>query len=210
LNREQTADLAKAQAGSSRVPFAGRLRGARRGGRLSVGGDGQPCQPANARRSGIAVRQDRFGLDGVPARRSDRGRPHGQERLGGAHAAAGTCLWELAGGPGASEDRRGCHGAHSEKDRAAGNFKGGSGFHPILAYANETSEALAGARADRPRSHRLDPAPASNRRTRQSEPKRPRYRILHLAARLSFHARTATLRIQANWPGHWQSSDPDI
>ena len=34
----------------------------------------------------------------------------------------------------------------------------------------------------------------------KSEPKRLRYRILHVAARLSFHARTATLRIQASWP----------
>jgi hypothetical protein len=32
------------------------------------------------------------------------------------------------------------------------------------------------------------------------EPKRLRYRLLHVAARLSFHARTATLRIQASWP----------
>jgi hypothetical protein len=34
----------------------------------------------------------------------------------------------------------------------------------------------------------------------KSEPKRLRYRLLHVAARLSFHARTATLRIQASWP----------
>ncbi len=32
------------------------------------------------------------------------------------------------------------------------------------------------------------------------EPKRLRYRILHVAGRLSFHARTATLRLQASWP----------
>lgn len=35
-------------------------------------------------------------------------------------------------------------GSHSEKEGAAGNFKGGYGFHPMLAYADETSEALAG------------------------------------------------------------------
>ena len=35
-------------------------------------------------------------------------------------------------------------GAHSEKDGAAGNFKGGFGFHPLLAYCDESSEALAG------------------------------------------------------------------
>ena len=37
----------------------------------------------------------------------------------------------------------------------------------------------------------------------KAEPKRLRYRILHVAGRLSFHARTATLRLQASWPrGH--------
>ena len=34
----------------------------------------------------------------------------------------------------------------------------------------------------------------------KAEPKRLRYRLLHVAARLAFHARSATLRIQANWP----------
>jgi hypothetical protein len=34
--------------------------------------------------------------------------------------------------------------AHSDKDGAAGNFKGGFGFHPLLAYLDETDEALAG------------------------------------------------------------------
>jgi hypothetical protein len=34
--------------------------------------------------------------------------------------------------------------SHSEKECAAGTFKGGYGFHPILAYADETGEALAG------------------------------------------------------------------
>ena len=32
------------------------------------------------------------------------------------------------------------------------------------------------------------------------EPKRLRYRLLHIAGRLSFHARTATLRLPAAWP----------
>ena len=32
------------------------------------------------------------------------------------------------------------------------------------------------------------------------EPKRLRYRLLHVAARLAFHARKATLRIDAAWP----------
>jgi len=33
-------------------------------------------------------------------------------------------------------------GSHSEKEGAAGNFKGGFGFHPMLAYFEESSEAL--------------------------------------------------------------------
>lgn len=35
-------------------------------------------------------------------------------------------------------------GSHSEKEGAAGDFKGGFGFHPMLAYFEETSEAAAG------------------------------------------------------------------
>lgn len=35
-------------------------------------------------------------------------------------------------------------GSHSEKESATGNFKGGFGFHPLLAYFDETSEAAAG------------------------------------------------------------------
>ncbi len=34
--------------------------------------------------------------------------------------------------------------AHSEKDNAAGTFKGGSGFHPLLAYLDETRKPLTG------------------------------------------------------------------
>ena len=34
--------------------------------------------------------------------------------------------------------------AHSEKERAAGNYQGGFGFHPLLGYADETREALGG------------------------------------------------------------------
>src|SRR4051794_32881914 len=32
--------------------------------------------------------------------------------------------------------------AHSETERAAGNYKGGYGFHPLQAYGDETREAL--------------------------------------------------------------------
>ncbi len=34
----------------------------------------------------------------------------------------------------------------------------------------------------------------------KAEPKRLRYRLLHVAARLAFHARTATLHLPAAWP----------
>lgn len=34
----------------------------------------------------------------------------------------------------------------------------------------------------------------------KAEPKRLRYRLLHVAARLAFHGRTARLRLQAHWP----------
>ncbi len=34
--------------------------------------------------------------------------------------------------------------SHSDKEGAAGNFKGGFGFHPLLAYCDESDEALAG------------------------------------------------------------------
>jgi hypothetical protein len=35
-------------------------------------------------------------------------------------------------------------GAHSDKEQAAPNYKGGFGFHPLLAYLDATGEALAG------------------------------------------------------------------
>ena len=34
--------------------------------------------------------------------------------------------------------------AHSEKERASGNYKHGFGFHPLLCYLDNTDEALAG------------------------------------------------------------------
>ena len=34
----------------------------------------------------------------------------------------------------------------------------------------------------------------------KAEPKRLRYRLLHVAGRLAFHARGARLRLQASWP----------
>jgi hypothetical protein len=72
--------------------------------------------------------------------------PGGLERLRAAHARARTRAWKLIGAP--------THvtidldatliASHSDKEGAAGNFKGGYGFHPLLAYGDETGEALAG------------------------------------------------------------------
>ena len=68
------------------------------------------------------------------------------DALSDAHARARERVWELAGAP-----RRltidldaTLITAHSEKDQAAGTFKGGYGFAPMLAYGDETGEALAG------------------------------------------------------------------
>jgi Transposase DDE domain group 1 len=66
--------------------------------------------------------------------------------LRGAHAKARSHAWELGVKPErvTIELDATLITAHSEKDGAAGNFKGGFGFHPLLAYCEESSEALAG------------------------------------------------------------------
>jgi hypothetical protein len=72
--------------------------------------------------------------------------PDGLERLRVAHARARARVWELTGAPELLEIDVDATliGSHSEKEGAAGNFKGGYGFHPMLAYADERGEALAG------------------------------------------------------------------
>ena len=62
-----------------------------------------------------------------------------------AHALARGRVWELAGAPGrvTIDLDATLITAHSEKDVAAGTFKGGYGFAPMLAYCDETGEALA-------------------------------------------------------------------
>jgi hypothetical protein len=68
------------------------------------------------------------------------------DALADAHALARARVWELVGAP----ERLTIDldatliTAHSEKDQAAGTFKGGYGFAPMLAYADQTGEALAG------------------------------------------------------------------
>jgi hypothetical protein len=67
------------------------------------------------------------------------------DALADAHALARERVWTLTGPP----DRVTIDvdatllGSHSEKEGAAGNYKGGYGFHPLMAYCDETDEALA-------------------------------------------------------------------
>jgi len=72
--------------------------------------------------------------------------PDGLERLRAAHARARARAWKLAGAPAELDIDVDATllTAHSDKDGAAGNFKGGFGFHPMLAYGDQTGEALAG------------------------------------------------------------------
>jgi hypothetical protein len=68
------------------------------------------------------------------------------EGLRGARARARARAWEL----GARPERividvdATLIGAHTEKEGATVNFKGGFGFHPLLAYLDDSREALAG------------------------------------------------------------------
>jgi hypothetical protein len=72
--------------------------------------------------------------------------PEGLGRLRAAHALARERAWQLMGAPEqlTIDLDATLIASHSEKEGAAGNFKGGYGFHPMLAYAEETGEALAG------------------------------------------------------------------
>jgi hypothetical protein len=72
--------------------------------------------------------------------------PGGVERLRAAHAAARARAWTLAGPPAALTIDLDATliASHSEKEGAAGTFKRTYGFHPLLAYADETGEAMAG------------------------------------------------------------------
>jgi hypothetical protein len=63
-----------------------------------------------------------------------------------AHGRARARFWELRGVPGrlTLDVDATLVTAHSEKEQAAGNYKGGYGFHPLQVYLDETSEALGG------------------------------------------------------------------
>ena len=75
-------------------------------------------------------------------------------RLRAAVAVARSRAWQLGARP-QRRDRQGSEltvldidatltSAHSDKEQAAGNFKGGYGHHPLLCYLDETGEAPAG------------------------------------------------------------------
>jgi hypothetical protein len=68
------------------------------------------------------------------------------EALRAAHARARERFWKLHGAPErlTIDVDATLITAHSEKEQAAGNYKGGYGFHPLAAYADETREALGG------------------------------------------------------------------
>ncbi len=72
--------------------------------------------------------------------------PDGLERLRAAHARARKRAWKLIGAPArlTIDLDATLLGAHSDKEGAAGTFKGGFGFHPMLAYGDESGEALGG------------------------------------------------------------------
>jgi hypothetical protein len=72
--------------------------------------------------------------------------PEGLERLRAAHAVARSRAWKLTGAPTELDIDLDATllTAHSDKEGAEGNFKGGFGFHPMLAYGDQTGEAMAG------------------------------------------------------------------
>jgi Transposase DDE domain group 1 len=63
-----------------------------------------------------------------------------------AHARARARFWNLHGAPErlTIDVDATLITAHSEKENAAGNYKGGYGFHPLQTYLDETREALGG------------------------------------------------------------------
>jgi hypothetical protein len=72
--------------------------------------------------------------------------PSGIDWLRAAHARARARFWKLAGAPKklTIDLDATLLTAHSDKERAQPTWKRGYGFHPMLAYADETGEALAG------------------------------------------------------------------
>jgi DDE family transposase len=63
-----------------------------------------------------------------------------------AHATARERVWKLAGAPPevTLDVDATLLASHCDKEGAAGNYKGGYGFYPILAYCDQTRESMAG------------------------------------------------------------------
>jgi len=68
------------------------------------------------------------------------------EAVRAAHARARERFWDLHGAPESLtiDIDATLITAHSDKEHAAGTYKGGFGFHPLQAYADQTREALGG------------------------------------------------------------------
>ncbi len=101
--------------------------------------------------SGLRDQVDLFGLvasDSTAFRVIEKiaSEPELLEGLREAHARARERFWERHGAPQSLtiDVDATLVTAHSEKEGAAGTWKGGFGFHPLQAYADETREALAG------------------------------------------------------------------
>ncbi len=64
----------------------------------------------------------------------------------GAHATSRQRFWELHGKPTSLtlDVDATLINSHSEKENAAGNYKGGYGFHPLMVYLDQTRECVAG------------------------------------------------------------------
>jgi len=67
------------------------------------------------------------------------------DAIADAHARAREHVWSQTGAPErvTIEVDATLVTSHSEKEGAAGTYKGGYGFHPLMAYCDETGEALA-------------------------------------------------------------------
>jgi hypothetical protein len=72
--------------------------------------------------------------------------PGSLDALRDAHARARARFWEIHGAPErlTLDVDATLINAHSEKEKAAGNYKGGYGFHPLQVYLDETREAMGG------------------------------------------------------------------
>jgi hypothetical protein len=66
------------------------------------------------------------------------------DALADAHARARERVWTLSGAPErvTIDVDATLVTSHSDKEGAAGTYKGGYGFHPMMAYCDETGEAL--------------------------------------------------------------------